>query len=183
MQREVAAARGKSSAEELISDHQAFALAYTGHLQEARKMSRRASDLAQQAAHRERAASFETRVALWEAFYGNASTAKSAAMAALALARNREVQYGTALALAITGDSPQAQTLTNDLERSFPEDTSVKFNYLPSVRAFLALNHGDPAKAIELLQVPFPMNWASRAALKRVSSGPSIPSMRVARRI
>jgi hypothetical protein len=104
-------------------------------------------------------------------------------MAALALARNREVQYGTALALAITGDSPQAQTLTNDLERSFPEDTSVKFNYLPSVRAFLALNHGDPAKAIELLQVPFPMNWASRAALKRVSSGPSIPSMRVARRI
>jgi eukaryotic-like serine/threonine-protein kinase len=53
MQREVAAARGKSGAEELISDHQAFALAYTGHLQEATKMLRRASDLAQQAAHRE----------------------------------------------------------------------------------------------------------------------------------
>jgi len=156
IQREVTAARGKSSAEELISDHQAFALAYTGHLQEARKMSRRASDLAQQAAHRERAASFETRLTLWEAFYGNAPTAKSAAMAALALARNREVQYGTALALAITGDSSQAQTLTNDLERSFPEDTSVKFNYLPSVRAFLALNRGDPAKAIELLQVAVP---------------------------
>src|SRR5208283_3872575 len=130
MQREVAAARGKSSTEELISDHQAFALAYTGHLQEARKMSRRASDLAQQAAHRERAASFEARVALWEAFYGNAPTAKAAAMAALALA--------------MAGDSSQAQTLINDLERSFPEDTSVKFNYLPTVRAFLALNHGDP---------------------------------------
>ena len=46
MQREVAAARGKSGVEELISDHQAFALAYTGHLQEATKMLRRASDLA-----------------------------------------------------------------------------------------------------------------------------------------
>jgi serine/threonine protein kinase/tetratricopeptide (TPR) repeat protein len=156
MQREVAAARGKSGAEELISDHQAFALAYAGHLQEATKMLRRASDLAQQAAHREKAASFETRVALWEAFYGNAPTAKPAAMAALALAKNREVQYGAALALAIAGDSSQAQTLTNDLERSFPEDTSVKFNYLPTVRAFLALNHGDPAKAIELLQVAVP---------------------------
>ena len=156
MQREVAAAHGKSGAEELISDHQAFALAYAGHLQDATKMLRRASDLAQQAAHREKAASFETRVALWEAFYGNASTANPAAMAALALAKNREVQYGTALALAIAGDSPQAQTLTNDLERSFPEDTSVKFNYLPTVRAFLALNHGDPAKAIELLQVAVP---------------------------
>jgi serine/threonine protein kinase/tetratricopeptide (TPR) repeat protein len=156
MQREVAAARGKSGAEELISDHQAFALAYSGHLQEATKMLGRANDLAQQAAHREKAASFETRVALWEAFYGNTPTAKSAAMAALALAKNREVQYGAALALTIAGDSSQAQTLANDLESSFPEDTSVKFNYLPTVRAFLALNHGDPAKAIELLQVAVP---------------------------
>jgi len=156
MQREVAGARGKSGVEELISDHQAFALAYSGHLQEATKMLRRASDLAQQTAHREKAALFETRAALWEAFYGNAPTAKPAAIAALALAKNREVQYGAALALAIAGDSSQAQTLTNDLESSFPEDTSVKFNYLPSVRAFLALNHGDPAKAIELLQVAVP---------------------------
>jgi tetratricopeptide (TPR) repeat protein len=46
MQREGAAARGKSGAEDWISDHQALALAYTGHLQESRKMSRRASDLA-----------------------------------------------------------------------------------------------------------------------------------------
>lgn len=69
---------------------------------------------------------------------------------------NREVLYGAAVALAISGDSSQAQTLTNDLERSFPEDTSVKFNYLPTVRAFLALNHGDPAKAIELLEVAVP---------------------------
>src|ERR1700722_13038657 len=156
MQREVAAARGKSGAEELISDRQAFALAYTGHLQEATKMLRRASDLAQQATHREKAAVFETRAALWEAFYGNAPAAKPAAIAALALARNREVQYGAAVALAMAGDSSQAQTLANDLERSFPEDTSVKFNYLPTVLAFLALNHGDPAKAIELLQVAVP---------------------------
>jgi serine/threonine protein kinase/tetratricopeptide (TPR) repeat protein len=156
MQQEVAAARGKSGVEELIYDRQAFVLAHSGHLQEAREMLRRASDLAQQAAHREKAASFETRAALWEAFYGNAVAAKPAAVAALALAKNREVQYGAALALAIAGDSSRAQTLTNDLERSFAEDTSVKFNYLTTVRAFLALNHGDPAKAIELLQVSVP---------------------------
>jgi serine/threonine protein kinase/tetratricopeptide (TPR) repeat protein len=156
MQREVAAAHGKSGAEEVISDHQAFALAYTGHLQEATKMLRQASDLAQQAAHRENAAGFETRAALWEAFYGDKLIAKPAAMAALALARNREVQFGAALALAIVGDSSRAQTLADDLESSFPEDTSVKFTYLPVVRAFLALNHGDPAKAVELLQIAVP---------------------------
>ena len=82
MQREVAAARGKSGAEDWITDHQAFALAYSGHLQAARVMSQRASDLAQQAAHQERAALFETRAALWEAFYGKAQAAKPKAMAA-----------------------------------------------------------------------------------------------------
>ncbi len=157
MQREVAAAQGKPGAEDVISDRQAFALAYTGRMQEARKWSQSAITLAQQAGHRERAALFETRAALWEAFFGNFSTAKKTAMAALALAKNREDRYGAALVLAMAGDEAQAQSLADDLERDFPEDTSVRFYYLPSVRASLALNHGDTSKAIEFLQanVPF----------------------------
>jgi len=109
-------------------------------------------------------------------------------LAALALAKNREVQHGAALALAIAGNSSQAQTLTNDRGSSFPEDSSVRFNYLPSVRAFLALNHGDPAKAIErsnFSRFPLPINWPSRAALKHSNGflrGPVSHSMRVARR-
>ena len=156
MEREVAAAQGKSGWEDWITDHQAFVLAYAGRMREAKKMSRRANDLARQASHLERAALFETRVALWDAFYGNAPAAKPAAMAALALAKNREVQYGAALALAMSGNSSQAQVLANDLEHDFPEDTSVKFNYLPAVRASVALNHGEPSKAVELLQTAVP---------------------------
>jgi eukaryotic-like serine/threonine-protein kinase len=152
MEREVAAALGKSGWEDWITDHQAFVLASAGRMQEAKNLSRRASDLARQASHRERAALFETRVALWDAFYGNAPAAKPAAIAALALAKNREVQYGAALALAMSGNSSQAQILANDLEHNFPEDTSVKFNYLPVVRASVALNHREPSMAVELLQ-------------------------------
>jgi serine/threonine protein kinase len=157
MQREVAAAQGKPGAEDVISDRQAFALAYTGRMQEARKWSQSAITLAQQAGHRERAALFETRAALWEGFFGNFSMAKKTAMAALALAKNREDRYGAALVLAMAGDEAQAQSLADDLERDFPEDTSVRFYYLPTVRASLALNHGDTSKAIEFLQanVPF----------------------------
>ncbi|HEY6767705.1 MAG TPA: protein kinase, partial [Candidatus Sulfotelmatobacter sp.] len=161
MQREVAAAQGKPGTEDWISDRQAFALAYTGHLQEARRWSHRASDLAQQAGHRERAALFETRAALWEAFFGNAPMAKRTAKDALALAKNREDRYGAALALAMSGDASQAQSLAHDLDRDFPEDTSIRFNYLPSVYASLALEHGDPAKAIELLQVNVPYDLSS----------------------
>jgi serine/threonine protein kinase/tetratricopeptide (TPR) repeat protein len=157
MQREVAAAQGKPGAEDVISDRQAFALAYTGRMQEARKWSQSAITLAQQAGHRERAALFETRAALWEAFFGNFSMARKTAMAALALAKNREDRFGAALVLAMAGDEAQAQSLADGLERDFPEDTSVRFYYLPTVRASLALNHGDTSKAIEFLQanVPF----------------------------
>jgi serine/threonine protein kinase/tetratricopeptide (TPR) repeat protein len=156
MQREVAAAQGKPGAEDWISDRQAFVLAYTGHLQESRKWSNSAITLAQQAGHRERAAIFETRAALWEAFFGNMPMAKKTAMAALALAKNREDRFGAALVLSMSGDASQAQSLANDLGKDFPEDTSVRFYYLPAVRASLALDHGEPSKAIELLQVAVP---------------------------
>jgi tetratricopeptide (TPR) repeat protein/tRNA A-37 threonylcarbamoyl transferase component Bud32 len=161
MQREVAAAQDKPGAEDWISDRQAFALAYTGHLQEARRWSQRASDLARQAGHRERAALFGTRAALWQAFFGNAALAQRTAKDVLELAKNREVKYGAALVLAMSGDASQAQFLANDLERDFPEDTSVRYNYLPAVYATLALDHGDPSKAIKLLQVAIPYELSS----------------------
>jgi eukaryotic-like serine/threonine-protein kinase len=46
--------------------------------------------------------------------------------------------------------------LADDLEKSFPEDTSVKFSYLPVLRALLALNRGQPSKAIVLLESAAP---------------------------
>ena len=161
MEREVALGQGNSGAEDWISDHHAFVLAYTGHLQEARRMSRHAADLAQQAAHGERAGLFETGAAIWEAFFGNKSAGNRSATAALELAKGREVEYGTAFALALAGDSSRSQALANDLERRFPEDTSVRFSYLPVLRALLVLNHGEPAKAIELLQITVPYELAT----------------------
>jgi ATP/maltotriose-dependent transcriptional regulator MalT len=61
-----------------------------------------------------------------------------------------------AFALALAGDASRAEVLVNDLERRFPEDTSARFSYLPAVRALVALNRGEPAKAIELLQIAAP---------------------------
>ena len=102
-----------------------------------------------------------------EGFFGNASKAKKRAMAALELSQDREVEYGAAFALALSGNSSQAQTLADDLEKRFPEDTSIRFSYLPTLRARLALNHigpnhsigpnhADSSKALEILQVAIP---------------------------
>jgi predicted Zn-dependent protease len=119
-------------------------------------MSLQAAELAQQAGHDERAALFETGAALREAFFGNRIGATQRVSSALALAKDREVAYGAALALALAGNSSRAQTLADDLEKNFPEDTSVRFSYLPVLRAILALNLHQPSKAIEVLESAAP---------------------------
>ncbi len=159
MEKVLAESKSRSEAEALTTEREAFALAYAGHVQQARNMMRRATDLARQAGQRERPAEWEAGAALWEVFFGNAATAKEGTLAALQHFRGREVRYMAALVLAMLGDSPRSQALANELEKRFPEDTSVQFNYLPTLRARLALNRGDPAKAIELLEpaVPYEM--------------------------
>jgi hypothetical protein len=151
---ERAVTQGKSEAEDMLADNQAFVLAYSGRLQQARRMSQRAVELAQQAGQRESAALYETAAALQEAFSGNAPVAIRSATAALELSKDREVEYGAAFALALAGDSSQSQILTNDLEKRFGEDTSVRFNYVPALRALL--NLGEPSKGIDLLQIAVP---------------------------
>ena len=156
MARAVTSAQSDSAAEDWILHHQSFVLAYAGRLREARRKSLQASELAEQSGHRERAALFETAAALREAFFGNTVVAKQRALAALELARNREVEYGAAMTLALAGNSSQAQLMADDLEKNFPEDTSVKFSYLPVLRASLAINHRQYSQAIELLETAAP---------------------------
>jgi hypothetical protein len=76
--------------------------------------------------------------------------------AALQLSKDREVEYGAAFALVAANDFAGAQVLADDLERRFPEDTSVRFSYLPVLRARLALNRGNAARALALLQPAVP---------------------------
>ena len=161
MDKVVALSRENAAADEWVSDPRSFVLAYSGHVQEARTIKQHAIDLAQLGGHRETAALYKTGEAVWEAFYGNASLAKQLAEAALTLSNNRGVEYGAALAFALSGDSARAQKLADDLEWRFPEDTSVRFSYLPVLRARLALNHGNPEKAIELLTVAVPNELGS----------------------
>jgi len=156
MAREVSLSQRESEAEDWLSHHESFVLAYGGRLRDARKMSSQATELAQQAGHGERAALFEVGAALREAFFGNATAARQRASSALALAKDREVEYGAALALALAGSSSRAQALADDLERNFPDDTSVKFSYLPVLRATLALNRRQPSRAIEVLESAAP---------------------------
>jgi serine/threonine protein kinase/tetratricopeptide (TPR) repeat protein len=151
----------RAGAENWIYDMSGSSLAYYGHLQQARAKWRRAVDLAVGTGHRDQAAQHQVGVAVREFLFGNVSEARRALTAASSYAsKDRDAMTGTALALAFMED-PRAETLASDLGRLFPESTFVQFGHLPSIRAQLALNHGDPAKALELLQpaTPYELGW------------------------
>jgi outer membrane protein assembly factor BamD (BamD/ComL family) len=99
---------------------------------------------------------WEAGASIREALFGNAAEARARALAAVALSKDREVEYCAAYAMAVSGETAQAQAMADDLARRFPENTVVRFSYLPVLRARLALNHADAAKAIEELRAAIP---------------------------
>ena len=152
LRRMATVARKNPATEDIISHLEALTLARSGRLQDARRMAAVPAEIAQRSGRHERAGLFEAATAVWEAFYGNAAEARRSAAKALGLGRGREVDYAAAFALALSGDQPQSRALTEDLAREFPEDTSVQFMYLPTLRALASLNTHDPAAAIQALQ-------------------------------
>jgi serine/threonine protein kinase/tetratricopeptide (TPR) repeat protein len=143
MAQQVSWASGKPGKENVMLYLQASSAAYSGKLAAAREFSRQAATSADRAGEKEVEAGCEATAALWEAFYGNATEARQHAAATLAKSNGRDAQYAAALALAVIGDSTRAQTLAEDLQKRFPDDTVVRFNYLPTLHAQLFLNAPD----------------------------------------
>ena len=159
---ERAAARGRNNPEsaDWMTNTEAFVLAYAGHLQQARAMTRRAVDMETQAHQPERAAMYEAGAAVREAFFGNVVETRQRAKAALQISKSRDPEYGAAFAFASVGDLRASQPLADDLEKRFPEDTCVKFTYVPVQRALAAISRGDSSAALEQLQTAAPHDLA-----------------------
>jgi predicted Ser/Thr protein kinase len=151
MARQVAAATGKQGPEDLLLALEADTAAYFGHLARARELSRRAASSARQAGENETSVEYEAVAALREGLFGNADVAGQRPRLAKARSGGRDNYYAAILALAYAGDVSQA--LSDDFNKSFPEDTIVQVNYLPTLRAKLALSHSNPKQALEALEV------------------------------
>jgi serine/threonine protein kinase/tetratricopeptide (TPR) repeat protein len=153
MDRIAASAKGNRAIGHWIAHAEALALARSGRLQASRQASGRAVDLARQAGEREVAAVFLAARAVWEAFYGRSAEASAGAIAALDLTTDRDVEYITALALALSGSSARSEALSADLEKRFPEDTFVKSTYVPVLRALASQQRGKFADSAECLEI------------------------------
>jgi eukaryotic-like serine/threonine-protein kinase len=147
MLQQLAWSDGKPGVEDWLLDLEANTAAYSGRLREAQELTRRAVDSAERADKKETAATYSAVSGLREALFGNADEARRVT-SALGRGPGRDVEYLAALALAYAG-SKGLQTITDDLDKHYPEATIVKFNYLPTLRAKLAINRGNFSEALE----------------------------------
>jgi serine/threonine protein kinase len=156
MEQQVARSAGKPGIEDTLIANEADTAAFYGRLKKAREFSRQAVDSAERADKKEAAATHIAISVLREALFGNTDEARRRAALATNLSTGVDVQYGSALALAYAGEERRVQTLTDDLGQRFPEATIVQFNYLPTLRAKLAVRRGNASDALEILRAATP---------------------------
>jgi len=129
--------------------------AYAGHLSKARELTKRSVESAVRADSKENGAVWLENAALREAAFGNLTQARQTADEGLKLA-SQGVDVEAALAFAMAGDAARAESLAQDLNKSYPLDTQMQSLWLPAIHAQLALNRRNPAAAITSLQPAAP---------------------------
>ena len=157
MAQQVARSVGKPGIEDTLTANEADTAAFYGQLKKAREFTRQAVDSAERADKKEAAATHLAVSALREALFGNPDEARRGADLAMEHYAGVDMQYGSALALAFAGDDKQAKKLTDDLGQRFPEATIVQFNYLPTLRARIAIRQGRASEALETLRAATPI--------------------------
>jgi serine/threonine protein kinase/Flp pilus assembly protein TadD len=160
MQQQAAWAMGKPGAEDILLSSESDTQGDHGHLQKSRQLSAQAEESAKHNDSKETAAFWQGNAALREVEFGNAAAGLKQAREALALAPGRDVKVESALALARGGDVAAAQKLVDALNQEFPLDTLMQNYWIPTVRAAIALQRNDSAKAVEILRASIPYELA-----------------------
>src|SRR5262249_19013258 len=133
-------------------DWQTQAAAFAGQWQRAQDFARRAIDLAAGSQAKEVAAQYAAEAAMRAAVLGQCAQTKTASTQAISLVHNRLSLTRAALALALCGDSGQAQPIADELGKEYPKDTLINSVWLPTIHAALELQHGNAQHAIDILQ-------------------------------
>ncbi len=146
MARETAQVQSTSEFRDILLYYQAQAAARVGRLNESRSLSERAVEMTLHAGQPDSASLYMAQSAMNDAWAGNRKEARRQAQKALQLSTGREGEAVAAVALAVIGDSAEALRLANDLAYRFPQNTMVRDQYLPTIRAAAALHSGAPVK-------------------------------------
>jgi len=167
MKQQVDWAVGKPGAEDQMLSLESDTEAWFGRLKNARVLSRQAVESAGRGGEKEPAALWQANAAVREALFGNTDAARQNAATAAALeSGSRDAKAQAALAYALVGDAAHAQSVGDDLAKSFPQDTIVQSVWLPTIRVQIEISRKNAAQSIELLRasVPYEFGMLSSAA-------------------
>lgn len=156
MQRQADWAAGKPGREDFLLSTQSDTEGFSGHLEEARDLSRRATESAHNAGEDETAAKRQLNAAIREAEFGYPEEARSQVAAALRLSSSRSTRILAAVALARAGDADRAEKMADELQKQNRLNTKLNVYWLPTIRAAIELDHQNPAKALEILKEAAP---------------------------
>jgi eukaryotic-like serine/threonine-protein kinase len=159
MAQQVARSASQPGIEDELLALEADTAAYSGRLRKAREFSSRAIDSSERAEEKEAASTYAALSGLREALFGNADEARRRVRLAMGRPTGHDVRYAAALALAYAGEERQAQAIIDDLGKQFPENTSVRFSFLPTLRAKLSLNRGNATEALDNLRTAAPYDF------------------------
>jgi len=165
MQHEVEWAKGRQD-EYVVVETAAEVDASSGKMGSARAAYQQAVDLERQRKLEEIAATTLAREAVFEAEMGNFKAAQDDASTALSRSRARTTLALAGRALSLAGDAREAEAAAQELVRENPLDTIINMVRVPAVRAGIAVNQGNPGKAIELLQTATPYEFGFAAGVQ-----------------
>jgi Putative Zn-dependent protease, contains TPR repeats len=172
MELEAKQVREMGEFEDILLYYQAQAKAREGNINESRALSMRAVDLAMHDEQRDSASLYLAQAALNEAWAGNAVLARQTAQRSLRIPAGRDGEAVAGVALALAGDSTGALRIAGDLTKRFPENTMVREDYVPVIRAAAALRKGShiekPQEVIDMLAPASQIELGSHA-MERVA--------------
>ena len=137
---------------ELLLPVQAARAAGHGQLRKARELLSQAEDISRRMGFSESQAFALCGKSWFDVVLGNRSRPGFDSGGPLALSQSPEVVAFVARTLALSGSDSAALRLADELSRKRPQDTWVQTLNVPVIRAQIEINHGNGAKAIELLR-------------------------------
>jgi eukaryotic-like serine/threonine-protein kinase len=149
MERQAAWAAGKTQESSILLQESQVA-ASRGQLKKARELSQQAFDSAKKFNLQSAAASTAAARAVFENWLGDPAAAKFWSAQALDLSQDQMVWAAASLALA--GDSTRPEKVIDTEGNRRPKDTTLQQDWIPQVRAAIAIKSSNPAAAVEALK-------------------------------
>jgi len=131
---------------------QASRAAGHGQLRKALEFLSQAEEISRRERYSESQAEATCRKAWLSALVGGTSREKIDAGGVLGISQSPDVAICVANVYVLTGNESAAMRMIDDLSHKRPHDTWFQAVYLPAVRARIEINHGNGAKALELLK-------------------------------